>query len=88
VSPPAPVTAARAPRDPTRRPRREAVRAGALVLLPLAAVGWLLAAPGEPAAVRLAGVGLAWWAAASAWSLALLALALRPRARRGPRGGR
>jgi hypothetical protein len=83
-----PATAAASPRDRLRRHRRQAFQATLLVVLPLAAVGWLLAAPGELAAVRLAGVALGWWAAGAAWALALLALALHPRGRRPERGGR
>ena len=77
-----------APRDRLRRHRRQALQAALLVVLPLVAVGWLLATPGELAAVRVAGVALGWWAAGAGWSLTLLALALRPRARRPERGGR
>jgi hypothetical protein len=59
-----------------------------LIVLPLVAVGWVLAAPQDLAAVRLAGVGLAWWATAIAGTLALLAILLGPRSPGPPRADR
>jgi hypothetical protein len=72
------------PRDRFRRRRLAALRAGLTVTLPLAAVGALLAAPHDLAVVRLAGVGLGWWAAGLAGGAALVALALGPGAGDGP----
>jgi hypothetical protein len=79
VTRPDPATAAPAFRQRFRRHRHRALRASALVLAPLGAVGWLLGAPQGLAVVRLVEVSLAWWAAAAAWLLALAALGLRPR---------
>jgi len=66
-------------RERARRQRLRLFRATAVVVLPLAAVGWLLAAPHDLAAARLGGVSLSWWAAGLAGLLALLALSLGPR---------
>jgi len=55
------------------------VEASALVLGALGGAGALLAAPHDLAAVRLAGVALAWWAAVAASGLLLLSLTLAPR---------
>jgi len=68
------------PRDRLRRRRLAAVRAASPVALSLLAVGGLLLAPHEPAAVRLGGVALGWWATLAGFGGLLLALALRPRA--------
>jgi hypothetical protein len=71
-----------APRLRFCRRRRRALGASALLLTPLGLVGWLLGAPQGLAVIRLAGVGLAWWAAVLAGLLALAALLFRPRAGR------
>lgn len=52
-----------------------------MAVLPLLAFGWLLVAPHELAAVRLAGVALAWWGALVGFLCLLAALALGPGAR-------
>jgi hypothetical protein len=63
------------------RRRRLAAAQGALaVVLPLAVVGVLLAAPHDLAAVRFGGVGLAWWAAGAAGGVTLAVLAVGARA--------
>jgi hypothetical protein len=67
-----------------RRQRLRLVRATAGVLVPLAAVGWLLAAPHDLAAARLGSVSLSWWAAGLAGLVALLALSTGPRTPRRP----
>jgi hypothetical protein len=74
-------------RGALRRRRLAVLRAGLTVTLPLAAVGALLVAPHDLAAIRLAGVGLGWWAAAAAGGAALVALALGLAAERGERRG-
>jgi hypothetical protein len=55
------------------------VEASALALVALGGAGALLGAPHDVAAVRLAGVALAWWAAVAASGLLLLSLTLAPR---------
>jgi hypothetical protein len=77
-----PESATAALRQRYRRQRHRALSASALLLTPLGLVGWLLGAPQGFATIRLAGVSLAWWAAAAAWLLGLAALVLRPRAGR------
>jgi hypothetical protein len=66
-----------------RRRRSAALRASGVVVVSLAAVGWLLGAPHELAGLRLMGVSLAWWAAFTAYLLGLAALLFGPRADRG-----
>jgi hypothetical protein len=90
VSPPAPLThppipaAAASGGRPLRgvlRQRRVAAFQAALVaVLPLLVVGWLLGGSRELAAMRLAGVALAWWVAAVGFVALLAAAALQPRA--------
>jgi hypothetical protein len=62
-----------------RRRRLAAFQAALAAVLPLLAIGGLLAAPPELPAMRLAGVALAWWAAALGFLALLVALALQPR---------
>lgn len=50
-----------------------------MAALPVLVLGWLLAGSPELAALRLAGVALAWWAAGVGFLGLLAALALQPR---------
>lgn len=70
------------PRRRLRRRRLAVARAALAVGLALAGVGALLAAPHGLAAIRLAGVALGWWATLAGFGALIVALVLRPRARR------
>ena len=61
-------------RDRFQRRRGRLLGAAATIVAAQAAVGWLLLAPNDLAALRLFGVSLAWWAALSAHALGVAAL--------------
>lgn len=70
-----------------RSDRRQAFTAAGVLLLSVGALGALLLAPGRVASVRLGGLPLGWWGAATVAGVALAALALAARGHGARSGG-